>query len=933
MHDSVFQLIALKLWSSNTRSRNYSCRERRAFVSFPNVLRDKDLLKSKDPQVVVAAAKLPILNPNEFDLWKMRIEQAKIGQKNELKERGTLLMALPDKHHLKFNIHKDAKSLMKAIEKRFGGNKETKKVQKTLLKQQYENFSGSSSKSLDQIHDRLQMLISQLEILGESLSQEYINLKFLSMKLRSRPSSTSHTTQNIAFVSSNTTDSTNESVSVVPSVSAASTKAPASILPNVDNLSDAIIYSFFASQSNNPQLDNEDLKQIDADDLEEMDLKWQMAMLTMKNAVKVKEVNVVKGTKGNWMWKSKCIVLDHVSRLTSASMALTGALDRSNGCSRHMTGNISYLSDFEEINEGYIAFGGNPKGGKITDKDPLGKFNRKANEGFLVGYSVSSKAFRLSNSRTRIVQETLHINFLEIQPNVTGSGPKWLFDINTLTQSMNYQLVVTGNQPNHNAGIQENLNADPQNSDADAAFDVKDYEPEVYVSPSSSDTPKKHDEKAKREAKGKSPKDLSTRVRDLSDEFEKVSVNNTNKVNAASAPVTAVGPNSTNSANSFNDVGPSDNVVSLNLEIGGKYSFMDPSQYPDDPDMPALEDIVYSDDEDDVGVEADFSNLETIISVSPIPITKVHKDHHVTQIIGDLPSAPRTRSMARMVKEQGGLNQINDEDFHTCMFACFLSQEEPKRIHQALKDPSWIKAMQEELFQFKMQKGHTQEEGIDYEEVFALVARFEDIRLFLAYASFMGFLVYQMDVKSAFLYGTIEEEVYVCQPLGFEDLDYPDKVYKVVKALYGLHQDPRAWLIITAVSYTLMLFGLTKDVVHLMLLDDLSSHNTEYTSLALTHKVFANMRRIGKGFSSIETPLFDTMLVQPQVQDDAEVEEDEDDNEVPTAPSPPSPAHESSPSLQEYILSPPQAQPAPPSSPPQQQPTQTIDTLESSMTL
>nr|GEU52652.1 putative ribonuclease H-like domain-containing protein [Tanacetum cinerariifolium] len=141
-----------------------------------------------------------------------------------------------------------------------------------------------------------------------------------------------------------------------------------------------------------------------------------------------------------------------------------------------------------------------------------------------------------------------------------------------------------------------------------------------------------------------------------------------------------------------------------------------------------LEDITYSDDEEDVGAEADFTNLETTITVSHIPTTKVHKDHH-----------------------------INNDDFRTCMLACFLSQEEPKRVHQALKDPSWIKAMQEELLQFKMQK----EEGIDYEEVFALVARIEAIRLFLAYASFMGFMVYQMDVKSAFLYGTIEKEIYV----------------------------------------------------------------------------------------------------------------------------------------------------------------------------
>nr|GFC03822.1 ribonuclease H-like domain-containing protein [Tanacetum cinerariifolium] len=121
----------------------------------------------------------------------------------ELKARGTLLMALPDKHQLKFNSHKDAKTLMEAIEKRCGGNTETKKVQKTLLKQQFEIFFGSSSKGLDQIHDRLQKLVSQLEIHGVSLSQEDVNLKFLR-------STDSH---NLAFVSSTPTDSTTDSVS------------------------------------------------------------------------------------------------------------------------------------------------------------------------------------------------------------------------------------------------------------------------------------------------------------------------------------------------------------------------------------------------------------------------------------------------------------------------------------------------------------------------------------------------------------------------------------------------------------------------------------------------------------------------------------------------------------------------------------------------
>nr|GFC03791.1 putative ribonuclease H-like domain-containing protein [Tanacetum cinerariifolium] len=199
--------------------------------------------------------------------------------------------------------------------------------------------------------------------------------------------------------------------------------------------------------------------------------------------------------------------------------------------------------------------------------------------------------------------------------------------------------------------------------------------------------------------------------------------------------------------------------------------------------MPNLEDL--SHDADDVGAEADINNMESIILVSLIPTTRIHKDHLTSQIIGDLSLTTQTKSMARAVRDQGGISQMFNEDFHTCMFACFLSQEEPKRVHQALKDPSWIEAMQEELLQFKMQKvwilvdlpygkraigtkwvyrnkkdergivmrnkarlvaqGHTQEEGIDYEEVFAPVARIKAIRLFLAYASFMGFPVYQMD--------------------------------------------------------------------------------------------------------------------------------------------------------------------------------------------
>nr|GFA38401.1 hypothetical protein [Tanacetum cinerariifolium] len=182
--------------------------------------------------------------------------EQKLARKNVLKARGTLLMALPDKYQLKFNSHKDAKTLMEVIEKHFGGNTETKKIH-TLI---WRNKTDVEDKSLDDLFNSLKIYESEVKH-SFSLGTE------------------SH---NLAFVSSTPTDSTNDSISAVVNVFAVVTKLSASTLPNVDSLSNAVIYSFFASQSSSPQLDNEDLKQINVDDLEEMDLKWKMAMLTMR---------------------------------------------------------------------------------------------------------------------------------------------------------------------------------------------------------------------------------------------------------------------------------------------------------------------------------------------------------------------------------------------------------------------------------------------------------------------------------------------------------------------------------------------------------------------------------------------------------------------------------------------------------------------------
>ncbi|GJT09797.1 retrovirus-related pol polyprotein from transposon TNT 1-94 [Tanacetum coccineum] len=475
-----------------------------------------------------------------------------------------------------------------------------------------------------------------------------------------------------------------------------------------------------------------------------------------------------------------------------------GVID--SGCSRHMTRNMSYLTDFEEIDGGYVAFGGSPKRGKITGKctiktggltflfakptydesnlwhrrlghinfktinklvkgnlvrglpsklfeiiklvllvkresniellvspkqvlvikphnktpyelflgrkpalgfmkpfgcpitilntiDHLSKFDDKADEGFFVRYSINSKAFRVFNSRTRIVEENLHVQFSENTPNIVGSGQNWPFDIDALTKSMNYKPVVAGNQSNGNAGTKS---CDDASKARIETVPGKDYillplwtanppfsqsimnSPDDGFKPSGDDG-KKVDENPREDSKG-------------IDQEKEDNVNITNNVNAAS----------THEVNA----------------VGAKTSI----ELPIDLNMPELEDIVYSDDDEDVGVEADMNNLDASMPVSPIPTTRVHKDHPVEQIIRDLNSEPQTRRMTKNLEEQ-----------------------EPKKLQEVwtLVDlpngkraigTKWVfknkKDEREIVIKNKARlvaQGYTQDKGIDYDEVFAPV--------------------------------------------------------------------------------------------------------------------------------------------------------------------------------------------------------------------
>ncbi|GJY89252.1 putative ribonuclease H-like domain-containing protein [Tanacetum coccineum] len=340
------------------------------------------------------------------------------------------------------------------------------------------------------------------------------------------------------------------------------------------------------------------------------------------NAVKGNNFNVVKAS-ACWVWKPKHKVLDHVSKHNSASITLkkfdyidaqgrskyfedkfsiartpstNGVVER-----RYRTTNLRLLGLLAD-SKCLVAI--------LNTIDHLGKFDRKADKGFFIRYSLNSKAFRVFNNRTRIVKENLHIRFSDSTPNVVGSGPDWLFDIDALTRTMNYEPVVAGTQSNDFAGTKSSDNAGKARKETEH---VKNYIflPLLTIDPPySQDLKSSHDDRSKPSSdNGKKDDEDPRKESECNDQEKEDNVNNTNNVNVAG----------------INEV----NVV------GGKTSI----ELPFDPNMPALEDYSifdFSRDDEDVGAEADMNNLDTTIQGSPIPTTRIHKDHLLDQLIGDL---------------------------------------------------------------------------------------------------------------------------------------------------------------------------------------------------------------------------------------------------------------------------------------------------------
>ncbi|GJV19906.1 reverse transcriptase domain-containing protein [Tanacetum coccineum] len=809
-------------------------------------------------------------------------------------------------------------------------------MQKNVLKHQFENFSTASNESLDKAYDRFQKTHKSIGGSWCSISKGRLNQKFLRSLppswnqiaiMRNKPdideididdlynnlrvyedemkrSSSSFCYQSLAsFLSSENTSSTNE-------VSIASEDFGVSIAGGSNQVSSTpcahdVACSFFAQPTTSPQLENEDFQQIDEDDLEELDLRWQVAMLTVKalvaqdglggydwsNDFEIEPVNYALmaisslssssssnnkeessknldellnsqisvrdktglgyGTQLNEMSNNsetdseislsvfyvrssdeestpandrsskvdgyhavpppitgnfltpradisfaglitpvkqnekkavhkvstarpvsiarpvstarpistvrpfspkiaqtsgairpiyprmdnvrmpKGNYLDHVSKrrgslcsrmVGNPEILLQDLAVVDSGCSSHMTGNKAYLLDYEDFNGGFVAFGSDPKGEAVicacyvlnrgaplwdhlNTLDSLGKFDGKSNEGYLLEYSTSSKAFRVYNKRTKRVEENLHINFLKDQPNVTGTGPNWMFDLDFLTNSMNYIPVSVENQVNVDAGTQDSYVAGSSGKDKGPTQEyillplqphrtrilVEDVALAAHEKPSETldDATRQAFEKEKRNIASQKKVAQATSTNILST----VSTATTPYVSAASTPI------GTNAGES--------SFVYLGGKIPINASTLPNVDLPIDPNMLNLEDASDTLPNDRIfnGAYDDDEDLVEWIDFLPTWITPL-----LTKVIG-------TKWVFRNKRDERSI---------------------------VVKNKAWLIA-----------QGFRQEEGIDYDEVFALIARLRQ--------------------------------------LGFVDPAHPNKVYKVIKALYGLHQAPRAW--------------------------------------------------------------------------------------------------------------------------------------------
>ncbi|GJU25129.1 putative ribonuclease H-like domain-containing protein [Tanacetum coccineum] len=568
--------------------------------------------------------------------------------------------------------------------------------------------------------------------------------------------------QNLAFMTTPSTSSTNDVNTAIPAYEVSTASPNVNVAsPHVStaSFSDNVVYAFMVENPNGSNLLQQDLEQIHEDDLEAMDLKWQLSLLSMRAKRYYQRTGkkiFINANDTDGYDKSKiecfnCHKMGHFARECRASRNKEGQF-RNQDYTRKQGNNEDTSSNTMLAIDG-VGF----------DWSDMAEEQVQTNMA-LMAFSDSRKNEVLFSEEVAVLKgevacKDYEINVLKSEFEKVKQEKEGIeFKIKKFDKASKDLDKLLGSQITDKS--KKGLGYSKENSDDSLIKEQVSKDTSSFVKSSlnvDKETVFPVDKKGKattNDAKDKLADDSRPKKLCLLDYMLILPIPD---VNTGSLKLNDVGP-SVNTASSNEHDSPEDMFtmgVSSTLEDNHIESFSDKYE-----------------------PEVDLGNITSSYIVPTTPNTRIHKDHPIDNVIGDVKSSVQTRRMTKPTSKQGFLNLPSGKRAIGTKWV-FRNKKDERVI--MIRNKARLVAL-----------GHRQEEGIDYEEVFALVARIEEIRLFLTYASFMGFMVYQMDVKSAFLYGTIEEEVYVTQPQGFKDPNHPDKVYKVVKALYGLHQAPRA---------------------------------------------------------------------------------------------------------------------------------------------
>nr|GEW06144.1 hypothetical protein [Tanacetum cinerariifolium] len=659
----------------------------------------------------------------------------------------------------------------------FGGNEATKKTMKNQLKQQYGNFKAEGIETLEQSFNRLQAIVSHLEVMDVEIEQDDLN-----------QNSEKKEVNTASFLTANTQVS------------------PASANVVAASISHDTICAYIASQSNGSQIKYKDINQIDKDDVEEIDIKWNMALLRwdwsyMANKEENHALVADEEAPTEFALMAKSSSENEIKRLEfdlkNKNIKIKNLLNELEQIKKEKEGLDSKLTGFESASKDLDTLLGSQRSNKnkeglgYSDVPPPAQVYSPLKidmswtglpefaDDTITDYSrpspsVESNSSDLQNSSSSVYENEESLKSIMSKPMI-----KFVKATDSPTVIKTNKVETIRKPSVKYAEMYRNTTKSPKDSGCSQHMTgnisyLSDYEPYDggYVS----------FRQGGGKITGKSM--IKTGTKDATSQDVKKDVSSLRYIALLNWFHEAhLEPSTSNAQDACNADAPKSSRIS------------NPTATSTNP-------------------LADQMETLTVESAIPTVLTACLVTLQNTQIIGHVDTPVQTRNKSKEMEEQSFIATIHQKTnpalLQFCLFSCFLSQEEPKKISDALKDPSWVEAMHEELLQFKIQnvwilvdcpegvrpigtkwvlknkkdkrgivikskarlvaQGHTQEKGIEYEEVFA-----------------------PMDVKSAFLYGTIDEEVYVMQPPGFQDLEFPARVYKVGKAMYGLHQAPRAW--------------------------------------------------------------------------------------------------------------------------------------------